>query len=98
MDLTQSLKDLVTEYQSLGDAAFKEKWSNSTCSSQIVSSFRSQRQNNWDRLADVARLEYPGDAFKVFTYKKNGKWIIPHQSKAIAERYLILKGNIEGRM
>jgi hypothetical protein len=95
MDLTESMQDLVTEYQRLGDAAFKEKWSNFQTSSKILSSLRGRKQQNWDKLAEAAKLEYAGDDFNaIFAYKKKGKWIIPRQSKAIAERYLILKGDM----
>ena len=93
MDLTLFSQDLVNEYQSLGDAAFKEKWSNATCSSKILSMVRGRRKLNWDDLAKAARVEYPGDAFNAcFTYRKNGEWVVPRQSRAIAKRYLMLKG------
>lgn len=83
----------MNEYQSLGDVAFKGKWSNTTCSSKILSALRGQRKQDWDNLAKAARLEYPGDAFNAcFAYKKNGEWLVPRQSKAIATRYLMLKG------
>lgn len=93
VDLTLSSQDLVSEYQRLGDIAFKEKWSNVTCSSKVLTVVRGKRKKDWDHLAEAVRLEYLGDAFDAcFTYRKNGEWVILHQSKAIARRYLMLKG------
>jgi len=93
MGLTLFSQDLMNEYQSLGNAVFKEKWSNALSSSKILSVLRGRRKQDWDQLAQAARLEYPGEAFGAcFTYKKRGKWIVPFQSKAIARRYLVLKG------
>jgi hypothetical protein len=85
----------MDEYQSLGPAAFRVKWSKNgvKCSAtNILQGLKRERQQRDNMVANQARAEYSGVNFGIqFTYMKAGKSGICTRDSAIANRYRLLK-------